>query len=583
MTEIPKTLKSGSITKECSTMDGLCQILEEIDAEYVFGIPGGYMGKLYDALYESPKVKPILVRHEQIASIMAEVFGRLTGKPGVFTAQGAWTLSNGLMGPLEAVQGSSPMLILTDMTDNFPYSHHGSYQAGTGEYGGYDVKKVLDAVTKYATAVYGPEQALQSVQLAVKHAVSGNPGPVGVVFHSSAINGKIKPDSSPIIYHSRRYLVNDKKGETHDKIKQACQVLSGAKRPFIIAGNGVHGSKAYAELQTFAEMIGAPVGTTAQGKSAIAETHPNAVGVLGNWGQDAANELLSEADVILAVGSRLAPTDTCNETTKLIDPSRQTMIQIDIEAKHASWVYPVDIPLIGDAKIILNQLIDTITPLDAGELQARTEKIKACKLANRYMVCDEMESDAIPILPQRLVKELQEAVDEDTVITLDAGENRVFMTHFFKSKAAGSIIPPASAGGMGYAMPAALAVKLVKPQSKVVAVTGDGGFAMTMNALITSVQYTIPFVTIIFNNSALGWVKNAQHGRIIASEYDNCNFADMAKAMGCDGIRVENPDELVGVIKRALASGRTTVIDVATTDRESYKKVMSAMAVSLED
>ncbi len=106
---------------------------------------------------------------------------------------------------------------------------------------------------------------------------------------------------------------------------------------------------------------------------------------------------------------------------------------------------------------------------------------------------------------------------------------------------------------------------------------------MTMNALITSVQYTIPFVTIIFNNSALGWVKNAQHGRIIASEYDNCNFADMAKAMGCDGIRVENPDELVGVIKRALASGRTTVIDVATTDRESYKKVMSAMAVSLED
>lgn len=117
--------------------------------------------KLYDALADS-KIKPILTRHEQVASIMAEVYGRLTGKPGVFTSQGAWTITNGMMGALEGNQGSSPMLMLTDMTDNAPYSHHGSYQVGTGEYGGYDVKKVVEAATKYSTVVHNPEQAVQS-------------------------------------------------------------------------------------------------------------------------------------------------------------------------------------------------------------------------------------------------------------------------------------------------------------------------------------------------------------------------------------------------------------------------------------
>lgn len=132
--------KRTSIQAEKSTMDAVVQVLEEADVEYVFGVPGGYMMKLYDSLANS-SIKPILTRHEQIASIMAEVYGRLTGKPGIFTSQGAWAVSNGLMGAVEAIQGSSPMVMLTDMTDNAPYSHHGSYQTGTGEYGSYDVKK----------------------------------------------------------------------------------------------------------------------------------------------------------------------------------------------------------------------------------------------------------------------------------------------------------------------------------------------------------------------------------------------------------------------------------------------------------
>lgn len=567
------------------TMAAVVKVLEEIETEYVFGIPGGYMGGLYDAMLES-SVKPILVRHEQVASIMAETYGRLTGKPGVFTAQGAWTITNGMMGPIEAIQGSSPMLILTDMTDNAPYSHHGSYQAGTGEYGGYDVKKVMEAATKYSTVVHHPAQAVQSVQLAIKHATEGNRGPAAVVFHSSAINGKVEPEGSPGIYHSKKYLVNQNKTQDKQLLIDALNELIQAKNPFIIAGNGVKVANAYEELQKISELIGAPVGTTASGKSAIKETHPNAVGVIGNWGLQVSNKLLSESDVILVIGSKLAPTDTCNHAKKLINPERQTLIQIDIEQKHTSWTFPIDHPIVGDAKQILADMIELLN----GEVQApqdtvreRVNHIVELKNELNYMYAEEMESNDMPIKPQRLLKEINDYIDEDTMITLDAGENRVFTVHYFQSKSPGSIILPASAGGMGYAIPSALAAKLVYPDKKVMAIAGDGGFAMTMNGLMTAVQYQIPIVTVIMNNSVLGWVKNAQKDRIIASEYEDTNFADIAKAMGCLGFKVEDPNDLQSTLDEAFASGKPAVIDVRTTDKESYKKVMFNLATSLED
>ncbi|MGM0901722.1 MAG: thiamine pyrophosphate-binding protein [Bacillota bacterium] len=577
--------KKSTINEEMETLAAVVKVLEETETEYVFGMPGGYNGGLYDAMIGS-SVKPILVRHEQIASIMAETYGRLTGKPGVFTAQGAWTITNGMMGPLEAIQGSSPMLILTDMTDNAPYSHHGSYQVGTGEYGGYDVKKVMEAATKYSTVVHHPAQAVQSVQLAIKHATEGNQGPTAVVFHSSAINGKVNPSDSPSIYHSKKYLVNQNKTQNKSLLVDALNLLKNAKNPFIIAGNGVKASQGYEELQTLAELVGAPVGTTANGKTAIKETHPNAVGVIGNWGLEVSNKLLSEADVILVIGSKLAPTDTCNHAKELIDPERQTLIQIDIEPKHASWTFPVDLPIIGDAKHILRDMIALLN----NEVQIAQELVeqrvnKTAKLKDdmNYMYAEEMESNETPIKPQRLLKEINEFIDEDTMITLDAGENRVFTVHYFKSKAPGSIVLPASAGGMGYAIPSALATKLVHPDKKVIAIAGDGGFAMTMNGLITAVQYKIPIVTIIMNNSVLGWVKNAQGDRVIASEFDDTNFSEIAKSMGCVGFKVEDPNELQSTLKKAFASGKPAVIDVRTTDTESYKKVMFDLATSLED
>lgn len=572
---------STTIQEDTPTLKAICQVLEEAEIEYLFGLPGGNMSKLYPYLYGNTAVKPILVRHEQVASIMAEVYGRLTGKPGAYTSQGAWAITNGTMGAVEALQGYSPMLILTDMSDNAPYSQHAPYQTGTGEYGGYDVKKSMEAVTKYTTAVYGPEQAVQGTQIAIKHSMSGNPGPVAVVFNSLALKGVVKPLGTPKIYHTKHYLKFKQNVETPENIKEAGRILLDAKNPYIVAGSGVHGSKAYNELRAISEMLGAPVGTTAGGKSAIEETHENAVGVMGNWGQDVANHLLAESDVILVVGSRLTPTDTCFESEELIDPSRQKIIQIDIEEKNASWTYPVNQTLIGDAKNILEQLIEYLTTsgnqIEPQERNRRELNISKQKNLLNYMETAEKSSEKAPILPQRVVKELEAILDEKTKITLDAGENRVFMTKLLKTQSAGCIIAPTASGAMGYAIPAALATKLVNPDHEVIAVCGDGAFPMTMNGLLTAVQYDLKIIVVVINNSSLGWVKNNQGDQIIASTYMDCNFSEMAKSFGCNGIRVTDPTKINQALKQAKDSEHSTVIDIVTTDEESYRKAMSSL------
>lgn len=576
--------KRTSIQAEKSTMDAVVQVLEEADVEYVFGVPGGYMMKLYDSLANS-SIKPILTRHEQIASIMAEVYGRLTGKPGIFTSQGAWAVSNGLMGAVEAIQGSSPMVMLTDMTDNAPYSHHGSYQTGTGEYGSYDVKKAVEAATKYSTVVHMPEQAVQSVQLALKHALDGNPGPSAVVFHSSAINGTVKPNGSPVIYHTKHYLLDQTQTPHRDELMKALHTLKEAKNPFIIAGNGVKVSNAFQELENLAELLGAPVGTTTMGKSALRETHPQSVGVIGNWGTPVGNKILSEADVLLVVGSKLAPTDTCNHHRQLIDPQRQTIIQIDIESKHASWTFPVDQAIIGDAKRVLREMIRLLEneiEIDRNKLEKRIERIAQLKEDLEYIFVDESYADARPIKPQRALKEIYEAIDENTMITLDAGENRVYTIRHFKSKVSGSVILPGSAGGMGYAIPSALAAKLVYPDKNVLAIAGDGGFSMTMNGLITAVEHDLPIVTVIFNNSSLGWVKNAQGKKKVASEFMDIDYGKIGAAMGCLGYTIDDPNDIKGALTEAFHSNKPAVLDIKTTDEESYHKVMSELATSLE-
>ncbi len=573
------------IPDEIDVPHAIVHVLEEAGIQFVFGMPGGDTGRIFDALHDSKAIQTVLVRHEQVGSIMAEMYGRLTGKPGVVMGQGIFLACNALFGTLEAVKGASPMLLLGDFTDMAPFMHHSPYQSGTGEHGNHDLRNLLSSATKYTAAVSEPKQAVQTIQLAIKHATTGTPGPVAVVFSSRSLGGTVKTRRPPRIHETSRHLAHSVAKPAASDVTQVADALLAASSPVIIAGNGVHAARAWTELAELADLLAIPVATTATGKSAMAEVHAQALGVFGNWGQAVANEVVSNADAVLVVGSRLAPTDTCFENPELLDADRQTFLQIDVEPLNVGRHFPVKGAIVADAREALAALVAEIGPRvtparrDAG--RRRSAHLAELKTLHRFFAEPEQRLEDVPLRPERVITELGRRLGERALVTMDAGANRLYMTHYFQSRGPGIVYQPSSIGGMGYALPAAMAAKLASPERDCVAVCGDGGFAMTMNALFTAAQYRIPVVTVILNNSVLGWVKDGQRrrgNRFIASELGRNDYARIAQAMGCVGIRVESVKDLVGELGRVNGAKEPVVLDVVTTEDAPFWQVQSPFA-----
>jgi acetolactate synthase-1/2/3 large subunit len=261
----------------------------------------------------------------------------------------------------------------------------------------------------------------------------------------------------------------------------------------------------------------------------------------------------------------LGPTDTANENPDLLDPERQTLIQVDREERNAAWTFPAEHSLVGDAALTLSALAQDLASIAFRNGHQRYVSFDT----------DESLSDEVPILPQRLIKELHRALPEDAIVTADAGENRLFMLHFFQTKSRMEYLQPAGVGGMGYAIPAALAAKLVHPDRAAVAVCGDGGFGIAMNGLLTAIEERIPIVVVVFDNSMLGWVRHGQGERPIASGFGSFDYAAIARAMGCHAARVTEPSDLPRALDSALKAGVPSVVDVVTSGRITFRDVTS--------
>jgi acetolactate synthase-1/2/3 large subunit len=361
-------------------------------------------------------------------------------------------------------------------------------------------------------------------------------------------------------------------------VAEAVQRLAAAERPVIIAGNGVRLGGARDALRELAELLDAPIATTASGKGVFPETHPLALGLFGTFGLEAANAVVADADLVLAVGTRLGASDTARESPALLDPERQTFLQIDVEPRHASWTFPAEVALVGDARAVLGQLTAALQSNAYATHDHGRRRVADAHQQHASFDVPQSFSDETPLLPQRVIRALGESLPDDAVVTCDAGENRLFMQHYFRTKAGMEYLQPAAVGGMGYAIPAALAAKLVYPHRAAVAVCGDGGFGIAMNGLLTAIEERIPIVTVVFDNGALGWVLHGQGERPIASEFAPFDYAAIARAMGCEAIRVERPEELAPALARALADGRPAVVDVVTSLRETYQTVTSPLA-----
>ena len=559
-----------------SVSDKIIETMTEAGIDHVFTIPGGGMGRIFSALYDHrDKIKVILTRNEQTASCMAEMYGRLTGKPGVLIGQGAFIASAGLFGMMEGYLTSTPMLALTDVTEYGDFALHAPFQCGTGDYGTLDLKEIFRGTTKFVTVATSPIEAIQGVQLAIKHAISGRPGPTACLYRIPALRDELTEETLARIFPLPQYLRVEKPAAFPADVEKAVKVLTEAKRPVIIAGNGVHAAKAYEELVQLAELGEFPVATSYQGKSAIPEVHPLAIGVMNMYGEKIALKAISQADLLLVIGCRLKAQDTCFENPDLINPRNQKLIQVDIDPRNAGWVYPVEIGLTGDARLIILQFIEALRERKKGK-QNQDQKdwiktIQGWKKAEGYFDDPSLHSSQVPIQTTRVVQELRDHLPADSILTLDGGNNRVSMLRYFLTKQAGTYYAAAGIGGMSLSVPSAITAKLLYPEKACVAVCGDGGMAMQIHALSTAKQYGAAAIFVVMNDSVLGAVRDGQKGRTIASEFIDTDFARIAQAFNCQGVRVRRPEEIGPALQEALKAKDPFVIDVLTDPDERIR------------
>ena len=565
--------------RHVSVPEAIAQALEDAGIDLVLGVCAGHTTAIFEALYRHPSIRTMQVRQELAGSLAANAYGRLTGKPAVISGEGEFMLGTGTQGIIESLLGSAPMLILTEMFDGGRMSHHGTYHSGVGDHASYDAVAAFKAICKKVFVSHYPAQAVQHTQLAVKHAMAGDPGPVAVIYHSAAFEGDVGPDSFPRIYHASGYIKDRPRSVDPAAIQAAADVIQGAERPIVIAGNGVRMSQAYQSLLAFAHAADAPVVTTQGGKGTYPETDALAGGVFGEWGRESANALVSEADLIVAVGTKLGPLDTVDQIPALIDPARQTLIQIDIDPLNSAWTLPVQHLLLGDADAVLGALAQACLATGSARVVAGTDRIAAAVERYDLPVKPTHTSDEFPLRPERLVSLIQEHWPQDGIITTDAGESRTYMLNWFSSAGGGRYLVPHGGGGMGYAIGAALGAKIAEPGRPVLAICGDGGFPMTMNTLMNALQEGLPFAVVVSNNRALGWPLHVMADEVKKFfEFRDFDYAAIARAMGCEGVRCESVADVAAALQAARTSAVPYVIDVPITLEATFLDSTASIA-----
>lgn len=537
-----------------TTARGIVDILEAVGIDRIFGYPGGRVIEVFEELADS-EIQVVRPRDERQAAVMAEAHGRLTGQPGILIGQGPWVGSLGAMGLMEARLGSSPLVAITEASERGEFAPLAPYQAARGDYGGIDIPQVLDAMTKETWKPRRPNETITALELAIKHAQAGRPGPTAIVLDGEAVNADLPEESHPPRWEPGTRSEVDRARPREEAIESTSQALARAERPVIIAGNGVHQSRGFESLVAVAEAYGAAVVTSYLGKSTIAEDHPLAGGVIGSYGHEQANQLVADADCLLLVGTRLNPMDVNWQAPGFIDPSRQTICHLDIDARNAGWTYPADVSLIGDATLGLDALTNA-APSTTDLTWANEAAAEA-----RGAAFDDPQRRAgdTPIRPERAIAELESAVPDEAVVLADSGNNRFWLMQHYQTRSVGTYYGSGGVAGMGWSPPAAVSVALAGQQA--ISVAGDGGFTMTMTAIETALEYGVAPTFVVLDDAGLGMVREIDPA-IPGVDFPQTDLAEVAQALGAEATRVSDPHELEPAYTTALEADRPAAVVV---------------------
>jgi acetolactate synthase I/II/III large subunit len=515
---------------------------------------------------EAAGIRQLLYRTENAAGAMADAFARISNRIGVVAAQNGPAAALMVAPMAEAMKASVPMLVLVQ---EVPAS-----QRDRNAFQEYDHFAMFAGVSKWTRRLDDPDRASEYVDLAMTVANSGRPGPVVLLIAKDMLS---KPSYGTPLRRTQNLgsFPLDRPRPESGVIEAAADLLANAASPLIIAGGGIHVSQASAELARLVEVGQLPVATTFMGKGTIDETSPFALGVAANiTGENgpatAHRELIGNADVVLFVGTRTNENGT--DSWSLTSPDAQ-YIHIDFDPVEVGRNYEA-LRLVGDAR---SALADLATALEARDLTKRViaaDNLKADIAISResrsVAIAHELNSAATPILPQRIMAELDRLISSEDIVVADASYSSVWVTAYLTAGATGQrILTPRGLAGLGWGLPFAMGAKLARPQANVIGLVGDGGFAHVWSELEMAVREQIPITLIVLNNSQLAMQRHGEnfgYGQNTSGiEFIDVDHAAVARSVGAVGVRIENPADLKSALQEAMASGKVTLLDVISS------------------
>lgn len=549
--------------------------LEEVGTEYIFGIPGGVMEPLNKAVYHNDNIEGVVTCHEEGAAFMADGYARVGKKLGVCCCTAGPGATNLLTGIASSFADSVPVMALTAQvsTKNFG---KGAFQESS--YEGINIVEMFRSITKYSSMIVNPESTPIIIRKAIRKALSGRPGPVHLNLPIDVMEKTIDFDLV-----SSENVIRKSTSFDREQMKEAASLLLEFERPAIILGNGVTISRAAHDIVGLAESLQIPVATTPKAKGVFPENHPLSLGVFGTAGSPLSEAYLlgqKKIDGLFAIGTSFNEWGTHTWDKRLM-PER-ALIHLNVDQGEIGNVYPAAVALEGDAKAVVSELVFEIKrrsekggPSMAELIARRGKEFLAFKEGiSRYDGIEKLDSESVPILPQRLIKDIEKACPDDTIYFVDIGNNWAWATHYLEIKRPYSFFTGLGFASMGYGVAASIGGKFAAPDRPVVAIVGDGGFLMNGTEVATAVNYNKQVIWVILNDSGHGMI---HHGKRMlgtpggfATRFRQVDFVKMAEALGAQGIRITKPGEInKKLIDKIIASGRPTVIDVIIDQEEA--------------
>lgn len=524
--------------------------LEEEGVEYIYGVPGEENIALMDALLDS-KIQFITTRHETGAAFMAGMMGRLTGKPGVCLSTLGPGATNMMTGVADANMDRSPLVAITAQA-SMDRQHKESHQT-------YNLVELYRPVTKWNASIRATKITPEVVRKAFSVAMDEKPGATHIELPEDI--AAMEVDVSPL---DSTYEISSTTEAKDKTIAEAASMINNANRPLILCGNGITRDYAAGEIQAFAEKIKTPVTETFMGKGAIPWDSPLWMMTAGVPGKDWIDCAFEYADLIITVGFDMAeyPPAKWNQ-------SRTPILHIDTIEAETDAHYPVRLNVVGDLSENLRRLTSSVH--DKSEIDPYYEELREKMKADSL----EYEKDnSFPVKPQKIISDLQSVLEQKDIVLSDVGAHKVWMGRMYHADEPNTCLISNGLASMGYALPGAIAAKMVHPDKKVVAVVGDGSFQMTGMELETAVRLELPIVILLWRDDGYGlieWKQNAEYGRPSHIKYGDPDFPALAKAYGAEGFHVEKTEDLVPTLKKALKLKKPVLIDCPVDYSENMK------------